>query len=948
VVPAVVACFCSRQDRLFVASAKCLAMLRGHFAARPEVVGSHGKMIARTVLKTFETMAGAPALSAHLKRKAKLRGLLGVGAEAMLATSTRLLSALLNNRQSAEWFKTLGEEKVAQPAMLKEAEEIDVMATKKQKGDLDLRQFDIKKKGPATALEKSTFFDALVLHIRNALEQPSMQPSALQLLRRVLLRNRVLSAAVYDCVDAVGEVMIAGSDKRTAQQCAQIFVDFMLDYPHEQKALQHRITHLLRNLGYAEEGGRRAVLNCLYLVVLHFPEAELSSKWGGLIFVSAAARLPQEPDPTAHRMLHVLIRTLLGRLNPSSRDRLLELVLQWGQSPKRALHAALAECLGLFSEAVASGNSTASTQQLLEPALPALARVLRLYEESLSSDSAPSTGTPPWRLAYAVCKGFERMLVSSPPALMAELMSSRVTKSLEAAAPAAAESAASEQRTAGKGKGGGGKKHGADRDGKKAAVAARDSAPEAAPGAIAPTAMSTGSALQLLWRNLLGGPGAFVDESRHTWVVSCSLRVLQSQSEQWLANPGLAAKWLSGSDAGAQSDQVTAYGLLGALEALMSSERVEVEPSIAPLGVKALRSFLRVLLQSPELVPESAGGKQDGEQDEEDETKEAPIGGEKDDEADRSKEDEEAEVDKEEEGKQTEEQKEDSPGDKVEGVEADEGMPPAEEEGEPVKGPLDEDEDEDEMGEAAAAGLAAEDELLEDSRHIGPSLFEEATGEAPRPVASAAAAACSSEMTPSQLLRRSRVRWLIVRLSHRARAYLSDPNRHFVRLVSIFRLFHSLLEFLSVDILSELMAPLLSPSYRCSTAFTARWNDSRLQDVQTLEQALNLGSAQRCEFLAQLAQTLIDGISQKMQEAGRMSEFNRALASMRKAVERHRADRVLKKRLKPVVDPTAAAAEKRSKNRRKVAGKKRKLEEMIQRTKGGRGKQKVIQSRSLV
>ncbi|CAE8630438.1 unnamed protein product, partial [Polarella glacialis] len=128
----------------------------------------------------------------------------------------------------------------------------------------------------------------------------------------------------------------------------------------------------------------------------------------------------------------------------------------------------------------------------------------------------------------------------------------------------------------------------------------------------------------------------------------------------------------------------------------------------------------------------------------------------------------------------------------------------------------------------------------------------------------------------------------------------------------------------------------------------ARWNDSRLQDVQTLEQALNLGSAQRCEFLAQLAQTLIDGISQKMQEAGRMSEFNRALASMRKAVERHRADRVLKKRLKPVVDPTAAAAEKRSKNRRKVAGKKRKLEEMIQRTKGGRGKQKVIQSRSLV
>lgn len=34
--------------------------------------------------------------------------------------------------------------------------------------------------------------------------------------------------------------MITGSDKRTSQQCSQIFVDFMLDYPHEPKALQQR------------------------------------------------------------------------------------------------------------------------------------------------------------------------------------------------------------------------------------------------------------------------------------------------------------------------------------------------------------------------------------------------------------------------------------------------------------------------------------------------------------------------------------------------------------------------------------------------------------------------------------------------------------------------------------------------------------------------------------
>ncbi|CAE7637761.1 utp20 [Symbiodinium sp. KB8] len=74
----------------------------------------------------------------------------------------------------------------------------------------------------------------------------------------------------------------------------------MLDYPHEHKAMQLRITHLLKNLGYAEEGGRRAALNCLYLVVLHFPEVELSTKWGSLIFAATAARLPQDPCLRPH------------------------------------------------------------------------------------------------------------------------------------------------------------------------------------------------------------------------------------------------------------------------------------------------------------------------------------------------------------------------------------------------------------------------------------------------------------------------------------------------------------------------------------------------------------------------------------------------------------------------------------------------------------------------
>jgi len=197
-VPAVVTCFCSRQDRLFVASAKCLQLLRGFYSARPEVVGAHGARIAKTVLKTFEIVAGAPQLSQHLKTKARARGLADVGAAAVLATSTQLLSALLGNAQSVEWFKPLGAETVTLSTL-----SAPVPVEEEKSAAAPSRRKERKATAAADALVRSNFFDALVTQIRTALDQPALQPSALQLLRRVLLRNRVLTAAVYQCIDAV-------------------------------------------------------------------------------------------------------------------------------------------------------------------------------------------------------------------------------------------------------------------------------------------------------------------------------------------------------------------------------------------------------------------------------------------------------------------------------------------------------------------------------------------------------------------------------------------------------------------------------------------------------------------------------------------------------------------------------------------------------------------------
>jgi hypothetical protein len=121
-----------------------------------------------------------------------------------------------------------------------------------------------------------------------------------------------------------------------------------------------------------------------------------------------------------------------------------------------------------------------------------------------------------------------------------------------------------------------------------------------------------------------------------------------------------------------------------------------------------------------------------------------------------------------------------------------------------------------------------------------------------------------------------------------------------------------------------------------------------LPDVQSLEEALDLGASQRLEFLAQLAQALMDALSERLQSAGRSSEMATALSKVRKAVERRRTDRLQKRRLLPVLDPQASAQHKRVKQRKKKEGKKRKIQDLITSSKGSKGATRVKQSGSLL
>ena len=73
-----------------------------------------------------------------------------------------------------------------------------------------------------------------------------------------------------------------------------------------------------------------------------------------------------------------------------------------------------------------------------------------------------------------------------------------------------------------------------------------------------------------------------------------------------------------------------------------------------------------------------------------------------------------------------------------------------------------------------------------------------------------------------------------------------------------------------VEVLCHLLRPLLSPAYRCTTAFGGAPSPP---DVVSLEHALALAPAPRRGFLATLAQGFIDKLSEKMTAAGKAADF---------------------------------------------------------------------------
>jgi hypothetical protein len=226
---------------------------------------------------------------------------------------------------------------------------------------------------------------------------------------------------------------------------------------------------------------------------------------------------------------------------------------------------------------------------------------------------APSNAVPTWRTVYAIGRAFEKVLAGASLEYLEQLLrtspakastSAEVEKQLpETAAVREAQAVEDSMSKLPKKRKGRGER--SDAKGMSGVDSAPFAAATAPPQQVMPSAPE---ALALLWNHFMAGQEAFISEKCHPWVLAVSLRTLDAHlsrctpaSAKSISQPSL---WMGTNSTGTVT--VSAPSLLRGLEALLSADRLEREPTNAPLCVRALCTMTRLLLLRPDLMPEGS------------------------------------------------------------------------------------------------------------------------------------------------------------------------------------------------------------------------------------------------------------------------------------------------------------------------------------------------------
>jgi hypothetical protein len=123
-----------------------------------------------------------------------------------------------------------------------------------------------------------------------------------------------------------------------------------MHYPMTDQRLQAHLDFFTRNLGYAFEDGRRAVLDILQAVVTRFPQPVLDDS-AAFLLLPLVVRLTQDPSAACRAAVGQLVCLLFKHASLRASQELAGLCIQWSRARERAGNRRAAfQVLGLAVE----------------------------------------------------------------------------------------------------------------------------------------------------------------------------------------------------------------------------------------------------------------------------------------------------------------------------------------------------------------------------------------------------------------------------------------------------------------------------------------------------------------------------------------------------------------------------------------------------------------------
>jgi len=254
----------------------------------------------------------------------------------------------------------------------------------------------------------------LIKIIKVDLEEQENQSTTLSMIKAILARKYVVEE-IYDLMNIVSNLIVTSQSTVMREQCRQIYITFLLDYPQSKNRLRNQISFFVNNLNYVYESGRVSVLEMLNLIISRFTD-ELISQFSELFFLSLVVTMINDDSSKCREMSGILIKQLIKRIHALNQPmaKIYKLLEKWTspEQPKNIQQAAI-QAYGLIID-VLNTEFKSQCDPLMKILCKNIVKEVDSDTVNINSIEFDEDETEYWELIYYSLNTFNKLINHYP------------------------------------------------------------------------------------------------------------------------------------------------------------------------------------------------------------------------------------------------------------------------------------------------------------------------------------------------------------------------------------------------------------------------------------------------------------------------------------------------------------------------------------------------------